>query len=93
MVGAVPIAEAIPVNTLDDFRFIAHKHLLDLDAATTHLMMLVVSSEVSGSHWEDAVSRHKLAIDAWSALFVGIPLDPMSALDGRSPDGSLPSAG
>ncbi len=93
MVGAVPIAEAIPVNTLDDFRFNAHKHLLDLDATTTHLMMLVVASEVSGARWDEAVSRHKLAIDAWSALFVGVPLDPMPPLDGRSPDGSLPNAG
>jgi hypothetical protein len=42
---------------IDDFRFTAHQHLLDLDATTNHLMMLVVAKEVSGIRWDDAVLR------------------------------------
>ncbi|MEN5147821.1 hypothetical protein ACP3TY_07160 [Pseudomonas rustica] len=65
------------MNSHEDFRFNAHKHLLDLDASTTRLMMLVVASEVSGLHWNEAVTRHQLAIDAWAVLLAA----PMLALD------------
>ena len=67
----------------DDFRFNAHHLLLDLDATTNQLMTLVVSREVSGYRWEDAVLRQKQAYDAWVSALTGIQIDPMPALDGR----------
>lgn len=71
----------------DDFRFNAHHLLLDLDATTNHLMMLVVSHEVSGSRWEGAVARQKQAYAAWVSILTGIQIDPMPVLDGRAVDG------
>lgn len=67
----------------DDFRFTAHKLLLELDASTTRLMMLVVSGEVSGDEWVEALSHQKLAFDKWSALSIPIHTDPIPALDSR----------
>lgn len=75
----------------DDFRFTAHQHLLDLDATTNHLMMLVVAKEVSGIRWDDAVLRQKLAFEAWTSILPGVHTDPMPALDGRPPEEPLTS--
>lgn len=77
--------------SIDDFRFNAHHLLLDLDAATNHLMMLVVSREVSGVRWDEAVSRHRRAYEAWACLSTGVQTDPMPALDGRPVEGGTPS--
>lgn len=68
---------------IDDFRFNAHHLLLDLDATTNRLMMLVVSREMTGYRWDDAVSRQKQAYDAWASALTGIQTDPMPAFDGR----------
>jgi hypothetical protein len=76
----------------DDFRFDAHHRLLKLDAATNHLMLLVVSNEVSGREWEDAVAQQKQAYEAWSSILCGVRTDPMSVLDGRPANGSKPAA-
>lgn len=76
----------------DDFRFNAHHFLLDMDAATNHLMMLVVSHEVTGSRWDEAVSRHKQAYAAWASILTGIQTDPMPALDGRPVEGNSSTA-
>lgn len=70
----------------DDFRFNVHKRLLDLDATTNHLMMLVVANELSGYRWNEAVSCQKLAIEAWTLLLSAVQTDSMPALDGRSTD-------
>ena len=78
--------------SIDDFRFTAHHLLLDLDATTNHLMMLVVSSKVSGSQWDEAVARHKNAYAAWASIVTGVQTDPMPALDARPVDGNTPSA-
>ncbi|MBK5343848.1 hypothetical protein JFU48_20960 [Pseudomonas sp. TH49] len=67
----------------DDLRFKAHHRLLDLDATTNHLMMLVVASEVTGSRWDEAVARHRQAFDAWAAVLTGVQVDPLPPLDGR----------
>ena len=72
----------------EDFRFNAHKRLLDLDATTNHLMMLVVAGEVSGIRWDEAVSCQNLAIEEWTVLLSGVRTDPMPALDGRPQSGS-----
>ncbi|ENA27829.1 MULTISPECIES: hypothetical protein [Pseudomonas] len=73
----------------EDFRFNAHKRLLDLDATTNHLMMLVVADELSGFRWDEAVSCQKLASEAWTVLLAEVQTDPMPALDGRPPGESL----
>ncbi len=80
----------MPAN--DDFRFNAHHLLLDLDATTNHLMMLVVSHEVSGSRWDEAVARRKQAYAAWASILTGIQIDPMPVLDGRAASGDNPTA-
>jgi hypothetical protein len=77
--------------SIDDFRFTAHQHLLDLDATTNHLMMLVVAKEVTGVRWDDAVLRQKLAYDAWTSILPGVHMDPMPSLDGRPPEEPLTS--
>ena len=82
--------DAMP--STDDFRFNAHHLLLDLDAATNHLMMLVVSHEVTGSRWDEAVSRHTQAYAAWAAILTGISTDPLPALDGRPVGGDSSTA-
>lgn len=82
--------DAMP--STDDFRFNAHHLLLDLDAATNHLMMLVVSHEVTGSRWDEAVSRHAQAYAAWASILTGIQTDPLPALDGRPVEGNSSAA-
>lgn len=69
----------------DDFRFNAHHLLIDLDATTNHLMMLVVSREVTGCGWDEALIRHKQAYEAWASILPGAQTDPMYVLDARPP--------
>ena len=52
----------------DDFRFKAHEHLVDLEATTNQLMMLVVSDELTGKVWDDALTRQKCSYAAWLAV-------------------------
>lgn len=56
------------MNGIDDFRFESHKLLVQLDAATTKMMMLVASKNVSGPKWQEATSDHKAAFDAWNSF-------------------------
>lgn len=74
----------------EDFRFQSHHLLLDLDAATAHLMMLVVGSELSGTRWDQAIARHKMAYEVWAASLAGMAIDPMPAFDGRPTKSSTP---
>jgi hypothetical protein len=67
----------------DDFRFQSHALLVELDAATNQLMMLVVAGELSGSRWDGAFSRQSAAYSAWVAAVTGVQTDPMPALDAR----------
>jgi len=75
----------------DDFRFRAHVLLVELDAATTQLMMLVVAGETSGLLWDEAFARQSAAYSAWMAGARGIQVDPMPVLDGRPPEQPLTS--
>ncbi|WP_150596900.1 hypothetical protein [Pseudomonas fluorescens] len=77
--------------SIDDFRFKAHHLLLDLDATTNHLMMLVGSRDVSGPSWEEGVARHRQAYEAWASILTRVQTDPMPALDGRPPQDSASS--
>ncbi|WP_438300133.1 hypothetical protein [Pseudomonas sp. NMS19W] len=54
--------------TSDDFRFSSHHLLIELDAATNRLMMLVIVKEVSGPRWDEAATRQKRAFEAWTVL-------------------------
>ena len=73
----------------DDFRFQSHVLLVELDAATNQLMMLVVAGELSGSRWDEAFARQSAAYSAWVSAAAGVQVDPMPVLDGRPADGAL----
>jgi hypothetical protein len=75
----------------DNFRFRAHVLLVELDATTTQLMMLVVVGEISGTQWDEALSRQSAAYKEWISAVAGISIDPMPALDGRAPGDPLGS--
>jgi len=75
----------------DDFRVRAHVLLVELDAATTQLMLLVVAGEISGTQWDEAITRQSAAYKEWISAVAGISIDPMPALDGRAPGDPLGS--
>ena len=75
----------------ENFRFQSHVLLVELDAATNRLMMLVVAGELSGSRWDEAFARQSSAYSAWVSAAAGVQIDPMPVLDGRLGDGSLTS--
>lgn len=52
----------------DDFRFRSHELLVELDAATTKIMMMVALKQVSGPDWEDTIKKHHDAFDAWNSF-------------------------
>ena len=80
------------MSNLDDFRFQSYELLLQLDAATTHLLMLVSARQVEGASWIEAINRQMLAYEAW-ATFLNLPkIDPMPVLDGRAAGSDAPSA-
>lgn len=54
------------MRSVDDFRLGSYKLLLELDAATTGMMMLVTSSAVSGAEWDSATQRHREACRVWN---------------------------
>lgn len=49
----------------EDFRYMSHRHLLDLDASNSRLRHLVGKGEVSGVDWDDAVGWYQSSYDAW----------------------------
>lgn len=72
------------MRNTDDFRFDSHQLLLELDAATNHMMMLVSARQVTGYPWDEAAKRQKLAYEAWAAFLYAPETDPMPPLDGRA---------
>ncbi|MFJ4131419.1 hypothetical protein [Pseudomonas cyclaminis] len=69
---------------LDDYRFQSHQLLLELDAANTHLMMLVSARQIDGPLWAGATHRHKLAYEAWAGFLIVPGTVPMQVLDARA---------
>ncbi|NVZ22137.1 hypothetical protein [Pseudomonas costantinii] len=61
---------------LDDFRFRSHELLVELDAATNKMMMMVVSKQVSGPDWEEATKKHHAAFEAWNSFLNSSDLPP-----------------
>ncbi|ROL62637.1 hypothetical protein BLX41_31635 [Pseudomonas protegens] len=53
------------MKSFDDFRLEAYKLLLELDAATTGMMMLVSARQNCGPEWDNATCRHQQAYEAW----------------------------
>ncbi|MDB6144544.1 MAG: hypothetical protein JWP80_3588 [Pseudomonas sp.] len=56
------------MKTVDDFRHQSYKLLLELDAATTGMMLLVTSRHVSGPEWDEATRRHEAACEVWGTF-------------------------
>ncbi|WP_321847341.1 hypothetical protein [Pseudomonas paraveronii] len=56
------------MSDMDDFRFRSHELLVALDAATTKMMMMVVSKKVSGPDWEEVAQKHHDAFEAWNSF-------------------------
>lgn len=52
----------------DDFRFKSHELLIELDAATTRIMMLVSAGQITGPAWNEAVRQHRLAVESWQTF-------------------------
>jgi hypothetical protein len=80
------------MSNLDDFRLQSHELLLQLDAATTHLMILVSGRQVEGASWIEATNSQKLAYEAWATFLNAPKIDPMPVLDGRAAGSYAPSA-
>lgn len=59
------------MHSTDDLRFKSHQFLLELDAATTGMMMLVSTHEMTGERWELARQRHCAAYEAWNSFING----------------------
>lgn len=77
--------------SIDDLRFQSHSLLVELDAATTQLMMLVVEGNLSGARWDEAFARQSSAYSAWVTAVRGVKVDPMPVLDSRPPEEPLTS--
>lgn len=69
------------MSGLDDFRFKSHQLLIELDAATCKMMMMVSAKEVAGADWDAATIRHHDAFEAWNSFLNS----PDSTLDNPVP--------
>lgn len=61
--------------SIEDFRIKSHELLIEMDAATMGMMVLVSSRCVSGPAWEEATLRHHNACEGWNE-FLNSP-DPV----------------
>ncbi|MHC8305542.1 hypothetical protein [Pseudomonas sp. PB3P13] len=52
--------------SIEDFRINSHEWLIEMDAATMGMMVLVSSRGVSGPAWEEATLRHHNACEDWN---------------------------
>ncbi|UZE14820.1 hypothetical protein [Pseudomonas sp. B21-053] len=68
------------MTSFEEFRTTSHELLIELDAATTKMMMLVSAKEVSGPFWDDATQRHLEAMNAWHTFLDVSPDATASAL-------------
>ncbi|MCP1511037.1 hypothetical protein OR626_24265 [Pseudomonas sp. S1Bt30] len=66
------------MDNTEDFRFEAHKYLLEMDAAVTELMMLVVSGKTCGAQWDKANARYDNAHTEWARFLRPMGAVPMS---------------
>lgn len=59
----------------DDFRYAAHRHLLELDASNSRLRHLISNGEIKGVSWDEAVVWHQKSYDTW-AIFLSQKIQP-----------------
>ncbi|AZF63730.1 MULTISPECIES: hypothetical protein [unclassified Pseudomonas] len=64
------------MSGLDDFRFKSHHLLIELDAATSKMMMMVSAKEVAGVDWDAATLRHHHAFEAWNSFLNSSDVTP-----------------
>ena len=64
------------MEDIDDFRFRCHELLVELDAANTKMMMMVVSKRVSGPDWDEEVKKHHGAYKAWNSFLNPVTVPP-----------------
>lgn len=64
------------MSGLDDFRFKSHQLLIELDAATSKMMMMVSAKEVVGVEWGAATLRHHHAFEAWNSFLNSSDANP-----------------
>ncbi|WP_318653951.1 hypothetical protein [Pseudomonas sp. Y24-6] len=60
------------MTSVEDFRIQSHALLIELDAATMGMMLLVSARCVSGPAWDEATQRHHDAYELWNA-FLNVP--------------------
>ncbi len=60
------------MSSLEEFRYRSHELLIELDAATTRMMMLVSMKEVTGPVWDESSKSHRDAYNSWND-FVNSP--------------------
>nr|WP_081755174.1 hypothetical protein [Pseudomonas sp. GM30] len=53
------------MNDIDDFRIRSHELLLQLDAATCRMMLLVSAGTTSGPQWIEAVREQHECFERW----------------------------
>nr|WP_126362891.1 hypothetical protein [Pseudomonas fluorescens] len=56
------------MNTIDDFRIRSHELLVELDAATCRMMMLVSAHKITGPEWLEAVNQQHVCFERWIAF-------------------------
>ncbi|MHC8314641.1 hypothetical protein [Pseudomonas sp. LB3P31] len=63
------------MRSVEDFRIKSHALLIELDAATMGMMLLVSTRCVSGPQWDEATQRHHDAYELWNT-FLNVPETP-----------------
>ena len=64
-IATIRKGEATSMTTTDDFRFHAHVLIVELDAATTEMMMLISAHQLNGPEWERVTQRQHDAYERW----------------------------
>jgi hypothetical protein len=55
------------MTTVEDFKIKSHELQMELDAATSRMMELISTHEMTGTTWDEAVQRQHEAYERWVA--------------------------
>lgn len=61
------------MSDMEDFRFKSHMLLVELDAATSKMMMLVAAGQITGPEWLESAQKHHYAYEAWRDFLRAAP--------------------
>lgn len=61
------------MSAIEDFRLESHQLLVELDAATSKMMMLVAAGQITGPEWLESAQRHHYAFEAWRDFLRAAP--------------------